>query len=86
MPPSIRPFPYINLWSSSNIFMWISLGKELGFNLNPLILTASVAIYLYLQFVKTSIEQSMNASNENIVTYFDATMTGYENAIKNGYP
>lgn len=65
--------------------MWINIGRELGFDTNPLVATAVVALYLYLQFMKTSMEQSMNAS-EDVSTYFDVTLVGYENAIKNGYP
>jgi len=70
VPASIKPFPYINLWSSANILLWINIGRELGFETNSLIFTAAVALYLYLQFMKTSMEQSMNAS-QDVTTYFD---------------
>lgn len=77
MPASIKPFPYINLWSSSNIILWVNIGREMGMNSNQLILTAAVALLLYLSFMKTSMEQSMSAS-EDVSTYFDVTLVGYE--------
>ena len=77
MPASIKPFPYINLWSSSNIILWVNIGREMGINSNQLILTAAVALLLYLSFMKTSMEQSMSAS-EDVSTYFDVTLVGYE--------
>ena len=77
VPASLKPFPYVNLWSSSNILLWVNIGREMGFNSNQLILTAAVALLLYLSFMKTSMEQSMNAS-ENVCTYFDVTLVGFE--------
>jgi hypothetical protein len=77
VPASIKPFPYINLWSSSNIILWVNIGREMGMNSNQLILTAAVALLLYLSFMKTSMEQSMSAS-EDVSTYFDVTLVGYE--------
>ena len=56
VPASIKPFPYVNLWSSSNIVLWVNIGRELGLQTNPLLFTAIVALYLYLQFMKTSME------------------------------
>jgi hypothetical protein len=31
LPQSIKPFPYVNLWSSSNIVLWINIGREFGY-------------------------------------------------------
>ena len=56
VPNSIKPFPYVNLWSSSNVLLWINIGRELGFETNPLVFTAVVALYLYVQFMKASME------------------------------
>jgi len=38
----------MNLWSSSNILMWINIGRELGFETISLVVTAVIALYLYL--------------------------------------
>jgi len=52
VPASLKPFPYVNLWSSSNIVLWVNIGRELGLNTNPMIFTALTALYLYIQFMK----------------------------------
>lgn len=43
IPQSIKPFPYVNLWSSSNVVLWINIGRELEFDSNSLLVTAFVA-------------------------------------------
>jgi len=71
IPGSLKPFPYFNLASSSNIVLWLVIGKELGgIDLLPQVFSAGFAIYLYTSMMKKSLELSIN-SPEELTTYFD---------------
>ena len=93
VPVILRPFPYVNLQSSANVFLWVSLGLELGFDSNLLASTSIIALYLYWKFVITSIDQSLSATHDtapstaaSIRTYFDTQLTAFDQAQRTGYP
>lgn len=86
IPGSLKPFPYFNLVSSSNIVLLLIIGKELGgLYLLPQVFAAMFAIYLYISMMKRSLELSIN-SPEELSTYFDQTLHGYNQSLENGYP
>jgi hypothetical protein len=86
IPGSLKPFPYFNLASSSNVVLWLVIGNELGgLDLLPQVFAAGFAIYLYTSMMKKSLELSIN-SPEELTTYFDQTLHGYNESLENGYP
>lgn len=71
IPGSLKPFPYFNLASSSNVVLWLVIGNELGgLDLLPQVFAAAFAIYLYTSMMKKSLDLSIN-SPEELTTYFD---------------